>query len=314
MKYLITILLIFATSLIANPQGNKNKTEDTKLQKACISGDAVACYSLGNIYSDLSNNKGNIFLGALLYKKACRLKNEESCKTINEFKSKNFKSLLGDNEIKILNVLIKDELIVFLQGSEPSSFFKDYHNSKREHINTTANDIQLDYEKNEVGADLKYKNKDIVISGEVIRISKDAFDSIYLDLKGGTNQFMTPKAYIVKDYLEWASKLLKKDKIKLYCEKSSMVMGSAILNNCKPLDIVIDEKTNNIIELADKKAINTLDEKWLLMGFAVKESSKILKNNSKCYTSNNLNACIKDLESINSRIKQDFVSLKGLIE
>lgn len=64
--------------------------------------------------------------------------------------------------------------------------------------------------KNEVGADLKYKNKDIVISGEVIRIFKDAFDSIYLDLKGGTNQFMTPKAYIVKDYLEWASKLFKK--------------------------------------------------------------------------------------------------------
>ena len=34
--------------------------------------------------------------------------------------------------------------------------------------------------------------KDIVVSGQVLKISKDAFNSIYLDLKGGTNQFITP--------------------------------------------------------------------------------------------------------------------------
>lgn len=71
---------------------------------------------------------------------------------------------------------------------------------------------------------------------------------------------------------------LKKDKIKIVLRKNPLWLWVVqFLNNCKPLDIVIDEKTNNIIELADKKAINTLDEKWLLMGFAVKESSKILK-------------------------------------
>lgn len=312
MKYLIATLLVFVTSLTANLETDKNKKEEIKINNACVSGDATACNSLGNIYFDLSNDKANIFAGILLHKKACKLGNEESCKITNDYKNKNYKSLLNSNEIKILNFLIKEELTIFLQENEPISIFKEYYNSKRDHIPTTSNSIQLDYEKNEVGADLKYKNKDIVVSGEVLRISKDAFDSIYLDLKGGTNQFMSPKAYIEKEYIEWASKLSKKDKIKLFCEKSSMVMGSAILNNCKPLDSAIEEKTNNIIDLIDKKGISVLNEDLFYMGIVIKESSKFLKDNSKCYTSNDMNSCIKDLESVMSKFLKNFSDSKKL--
>ncbi|QKJ27343.1 OB-fold protein [Aliarcobacter cibarius] len=314
MKYFLLMILIFINSLFANQQVKKKVEEDKKIINACNSGDAIACNSLGNIYFDLSSDKANVFIGILLHKKACKLGNEESCKIINDYEDKKYKSLFTDNETKILNFMIKEELTFFLQGNEPISIFKEYYNSKRTHIAATSNDIQLDYEKNEVGADLKYKNKDIVVSGEVSRISKDAFDSIYLDLKGGTNQFMPPKAYIEKEYIEWVSKLSKKDKIKLFCEKSSMVMGSAILNNCKPLDAVIEEKTNNIIDLIDKKEISALNEDLFIMGFTIKELSKSLKNNSKCYTSNDMNSCIKELNSVMPKFQKNFSDLKGLFK
>jgi len=241
----------------------------------------------------------------LFHQKACKIGNEESCKILNDLKSKNLTSLFNENEIKIFKFLIKDDVVFSFKENAKSSMFNNYYIPKKEHISISSNTIQLDYEKNEVGADLKYKDKDIVVSGQVLKISKDAFNSVYLDLKGGTNQFITPKAYIKKDYIEWASKLSKNDNIKLYCEKSSMVMGSAILNDCTPLDTVIEDRTSIIFDIIDKNALKTLDEKFFQMAVVIKELSKHLKPNSSCYTTNDANKCFSEINPIfNQTIKE----------
>lgn len=313
MKYLVILFLTFICSLFANQQNGINE-DYAQMRNNCISGNALACNLLGNMYFDTSKKESNIFIGIILHDKACKSGNKESCKIISDFKNKNYKSILNENELKILNFLVEEELSNFLKENEPDTVFKEYYNPKKNHINTTANSIQLDYEKNEVGADLKYRNKDIILSGEVLTISKNAFGSIYLDLKGGTNQFITPKANIDKKFIEWASKLSKKDKVNLFCEKSSMIIGSVVLDDCKPLNIVINEKVNNIIRAIDKNALRSLNSNWLKTGVTIKEVSKLLKNNSKCYTSNNLNNCIKDISSVLSKNEKQLIKINQLIK
>ena len=303
MKYLFLMIMLFTSSMIANPLGNANYTKN---KNSCISGDANACNELGKAHLDnLNEKKANFFAGVLFHQKACKIGNEESCKILNDLKSKNLTSLFSENEIKIFKTLIKDEVSFTFRENTNSSMLNEYYTPKKEHISISSNIIQLDYEKNEVGADLIYKNKDIDVSGQVLKISKDAFNSIYLDLKGGTNQFITPKAYIKKDYIEWASKLSKNDNIKLYCEKSSMVMGSAILNDCAPIDIVIEERTNIILDAIDKNALKKSNNKFFQMGVMIKELSKYLKPNSSCYTTNDANKCISEINPIINQINKE---------
>lgn len=267
MKYILSIILFCTSSMIANSLDNTNKIDYLQIKNACVSGDANACNSLGKIYLDVSNEKkANSFVGIALHQKACELKNNESCEILNDFKNKNLTSLMSENELKIFKAIVKQEIDISYDENTKPSIFDEFYLPKKEHIVATSNTLQLDYEKNEVGADLKYKNKDIVASGQVLKISKDAFGSIYLDLKGGTNQFMTPKAYIEKDYIDWASRLSKNDNVKLYCEKSSMVVGSAILNDCKPLDVAIEEKANIILSAIDKSVLNSLKVDWMITG------------------------------------------------
>ncbi|MDD4329972.1 MAG: hypothetical protein PHD79_08470 [Aliarcobacter sp.] len=303
MKYLFLMIMLFTSSMIANPLSNANYTKN---KNSCISSDANACNELGKAHLDNLNEKNaNFFAGVLFHQKACKIGNEESCKILNDLKSKNLTSLFSENEIKIFKSLIKDEVSFTFRENTNSSMLNEYYTPKKEHISISSNIIQLDYEKNEVGADLKYKDKDIVVSGQVLKISKDAFNSIYLDLKGGTNQFITPKAYIKKDYIEWASKLSKNDNIKLYCEKSSMVMGSAILNDCAPIDIVIEERTNIILDAIDKNALKKSNNKFFQMGVMIKELSKHLKPNSSCYTTNDANKCISEINPIINQINKE---------
>lgn len=297
------MIMLFTSSMIANPLSNANYTKN---KNSCISGDANACNELGKAHLDnLNDKKANFFVGVLFHQKACKIGNEESCKILNDLKSKNLTSLFSENEIKIFKFLIKDD-VSFSFGENAKSLTTEYYTPKKEHISVSSNTIQLDYEKNEVGADLKYKDKDIVVSGQVLKISKDAFNSIYLDLKGGTNQFITPKAYIKKDYIEWASKLSKNDNIKLYCEKSSMVMGSAILNDCTPIDIVIEERTNIILDSIDKNALKNTSSKFFQMGFMVKELSKHLKPNSSCYAINDADKCFNEINPIVNKINKEL--------
>lgn len=315
MKNLIGILLIFATLLNANQQNDKKKTEDTKIENACILGDSTACNLLGNLYFDTSTKEANTFLGIILHNKACKANNQESCKILDDFKNKNYKSILNENELKIFSSLVKEELSMYLKDNEHDTVFNEYYKPKRNHIATTSNKIQLDYEKNEVAADLNYKDKDIVVAGEVLKISKNAFDSIYLDLKGGSNQFMTPKAIIEKEFIEWASKLSKKDKVNLFCKKSSMIMGSVTLDNCKPINAIIDERAINIIESIDKSSLQNLNNDWLKTGVIVKEVSKLLKNDSKCYSSNDeLSNCINEISSVLLNNKKKFGKINELIK
>lgn len=304
MKSLFLLIAILITSLTANTIPIKNK-EDKSSMNLCKNNDSNVCNELGSYYlNNTDEKKKNIFLGLLFHNKACKLENKESCNILSEYKNKELYSLFNDKEKKIFEFFVKDEISYLLKNKTDNNFFEEYYKSKKEYISVTSNEIQLDYEKNEVGADLKYKDKDIIVSGQVLKISKDAFNSIYLDLKGGTNQFMPPKAYIKNDYIEWASKLSKNDNVNIYCEKSSMIIGSAIVHNCVPLEAVVNERANVIIDNINKNELNKLNE-WTFISYVVVEVGKSLKNNSSCYSLNEMNKCKNEIESITTKANKD---------
>ena len=51
-------------------------------------------------------------------------------------------------------------------------------------IQITARDIYLEYQRNEVGADIKYQGKLLKVNGTITDIGKDLFDNPYIQFMG----------------------------------------------------------------------------------------------------------------------------------
>lgn len=89
-----------------------------------------------------------------------------------------------------------------------------------------------DYQSNEVAADQQYKGKTLEVAGTVSGISKNAFGSIYVELRT-SNEFMGIHANGLPENV--AAGLTKGQKITVRCTGNGLLMGSPMLDDCSML-------------------------------------------------------------------------------
>lgn len=198
----------------------------------------------------------------------------------------------SDDELKIYKYIIKDDLNMLVNSND--SLFSE----KINHIIESADSIQKEYEKNEIYADEKYKNKILIINAKIESINKDIFNNPYLSLYGGNNQFINPQAKFKSIHNSWLVKLSKNQKVKIVCESSNLFGGITFFNNCMPAFLWVDNTTEKIVN--NDKYI-TKDE-FINLSKVVKNITSKLSKTSKCFSENQIN-CSKEINKILEKIK-----------
>lgn len=226
---------------------------------------------------------------------------DKSINTANLIKDD--KSLFTEKELKVYTAIVKDDLRNLVNSG------KSVYSKNVKHLIVSANTIQRDYEKNEINADLKYKNKDLIVNGKIKSIKKDVYNNPYLELYGGTNQFLSPNANFNDKYINWLSSLKRNQKVKIVCLSSKLFGGSVYLEDCIPSNDWIENTTINIINstplLLDDKILKLQDTIELIKIITPK-----LKETSACFN-NKTNSCIKEIEKIIPTIKKEIQAIKN---
>ncbi len=98
-------------------------------------------------------------------------------------------------------------------------------------ILTTAEQLHADYVANEVAADLKYKGRSIVVTGEVEDIAKNFMGEMVVRLSTG-EMFQTVDCHLRPSQVAKAAELAKGDGVKFACIGAGMVIKSPMLRDC----------------------------------------------------------------------------------
>ena len=79
-------------------------------------------------------------------------------------------------------------------------------------IEVSPSKLYQDYENNEVAADLKYKEKTLMLTGSVTEIKKDIMDDIVVEINAG-GAYKSIDCYFGKNHTDEAAALTKGEKI-----------------------------------------------------------------------------------------------------
>lgn len=200
-------------------------------------------------------------------------------------------------ELAVYEAILYDDLCTLVDGGESANWYKDLDIQLP--IIVSSNQIQLEYEKNEVSADNKFKDKLVSIQGIVKSVDKSINDEIFISLNGGSNPFILPQANIEKDYSNWVGTLSKKDKIGLVCTVDGMLMGSVILSKCVPLYNWADKTTKSIIDNEQNKGFKSSTD----IVKASKMLSSKLNTNSACLKGDSSHKeCMQELNEAMKKI------------
>lgn len=143
-------------------------------------------------------------------------------------------SVLSEIEFNVLKSVIDDEIELLSKDTKTETFI--INDAKLITIPTqiSINNLQKEYEINEVKADSEYKNKVLLISATVDNIRKDFMDNLVIDLRAGNSLIFKPIAEVNKDYQGWVSSLNSGNRIEMICKNSGITVGSLYLKDCKP--------------------------------------------------------------------------------
>jgi hypothetical protein len=201
---------------------------------------------------------------------------------------------LNKIELEIFKVIIKDDFYVAVDGGK--SAFKKY---LPEIILTNADTIQREYEKNEVFADNKYHNKRIIIDGIVKKVRKDFMNNILIDLKGGSNMFINPSAYINNNFIDWVSQVKVDTHVYLVCSNSKAIATKVMLSNCIPSYNWARLQTDKLI-----KNINKIDIKeFANIKRVIQKLTPHLNKNGFCFKNKNHDKCMKEIKDVFKKLK-----------
>ncbi len=118
--------------------------------------------------------------------------------------------------IKHISTIIVIGLFSFLAyGSAEDVDVKD----KQVEVKTSAIKLCSAYDSNSIGADDKYKDKVMLISGTIISIDKDFLDELYVELQGDEYGLINVECYFAEEDKGKLSKLSKGTRlvVKGYC-------------------------------------------------------------------------------------------------
>lgn len=189
-------------------------------------------------------------------------------------------------EQRLLKVILTDDITKF-SDSGNNVFEKEW--VQGQWIIATASTMQGDYERNEVAADKDYRGKTVFLTAVVTSIDRSIGDNYFLQLRGGSNPYMEPRAMMADGYIDYLSSLEKGQKIALVCLGDGMLFGSASVKNCKPtpdwVSAEVARVTNEIPDgLKDKnKTIQMLVFGTILLSQKLSDQSSCLSGASeKC--------------------------------
>lgn len=117
-------------------------------------------------------------------------------------------------------------------GEKPQEAAATKQDQDAPQFTTTARELAKMYEENTVAADNKFKDKRFEIAGTVTDISTDFIGSAVIELSGGVNQFMEPRAELDDSQKQKAAGLKKGQKIVLICTGSGDISKTPMLDDC----------------------------------------------------------------------------------
>lgn len=151
------------------------------------------------------------------------------------------------------------------------------------YVVVSADELQKEYERNEVAGDKKYLGKRLALRGTVAEIKRSIGQTYFVHLKGGSNQFMRPLAKMADGYVDFLADLQKGQSIQLLCEGGGMLMGSAVAAECVPADVWVAQMVSaKIVELP--KSIGSDKVTAMLVATSLM-AVDLLKETSTCFSS-----------------------------
>lgn len=100
-------------------------------------------------------------------------------------------------------------------------------------VRTTAIELGVEYERNEVSADQKFKDKPLLVSGMVAEIGKDVTDGVYVLLSSGFDLNPIVHATLRKDAISHAATLSPGNRVSLACIGTGKTISMPVLSACK---------------------------------------------------------------------------------
>lgn len=170
--------------------------------------------------------------------------------------------VLSEKEALILRRMLADDFSTHAQGGE--SVFGEQAGAS-EYVAVSADDLQKQYERNEVAGDKKFRGKRLILDGKVASIDHSIGENYFVSLRGGTNQFMRPKAMMADGHTDYLAELEKGQTIRLVCEGDGLLMASAMVSDCIPAALWVEQMTTSkmnelpqLIRSKDKPFIHIL--------------------------------------------------------
>lgn len=105
----------------------------------------------------------------------------------------------------------------------------DINIAQADAVEVGARQLYLDYQANEVAADVLYKGKQLLITGEVAAIQTDFMDKPQVQLKAGSNEQVTISG-LSRDE---AGALHKGDAVIAACTGNGMLLNSPVTRDCE---------------------------------------------------------------------------------
>jgi len=197
----------------------------------------------------------------------------------------------SDKERAVMLAILSDEYTVFSQGGKALVGDQLAGNG---YVAVSADELQREYERNEVAGDKKFRGNHLVLRGKVSDIKRSVGENYFLTLKGGTNRFMQPTARMADGHIEFLAAIEKGQNVDLICEGDGMLMGSAVASNCMPasswVDAMVNAKLNEPLASTD-----TMTNK--LWGLASSVSQKLAQT-SPCWSAPREKSCSKEIEAV----------------
>ncbi len=208
--------------------------------------------------------------------------------------------VMNKNETKIYQAIIEDDINAWLKGNK--SMVEELGLVSLP-LKITANEYQIEYNKNEVAADQKFKDKYFIISGTIKSINRSMGENYFIVFNGGNNPYMTPRAQMADGYVNYLANLNKGNKEKLYCMGNGMIVGSAQLSHCVPIRTWITSISGEVTEVVkSNKEINGTNF-GNIINVAKKIANKI-NPNSTCFKGDiNSDSCLNDIYKAGNELK-----------
>lgn len=220
----------------------------------------------------------------------------------NSFASETKKNTyLSELETNVFNALIQNQLDAVIYNVQPIIINENIVVPSL----ITINELQSEYEKNQIKANEIFKNKVLLTTGKIREITTSSTGDAVLKFYIKTNSLLSPSAKIKREHLIWASNLTKQSEIKIVCQVEDFMMGNIRLNKCEPFTNWINEQDWAKITLNAFKN-NSSQKTDEMMSKVRKIATKVDVNNSNCIGSSyDSFDCIGEVARINDLIEEE---------